>query len=164
MIVVDLLLLSSLGTSGTTLAAANHGVGHVNLMLLRPVGIFLTDWFVILDLVPEELDVLLVLVTPVGAVVFLMLDCRSMLLFGWRDHVADWLHGLALHGFIFGFSFLEHHFSAKANPILCARGSGWKWQGIITSAENTATEAKEGERSNRREKNWFGELLLLLLL
>ena len=63
MIVVDLLLLSSLGTSGTTLAAANHGVGHVNLMLLRPVGIFLTDWFVILDLVPEELDVLLVLVT-----------------------------------------------------------------------------------------------------
>ena len=110
MIIVDLLLLSSLGTSGATLAGANHSVGHVNLMLLRPIGILLTDWFVILDLVPKELDVLLVLVAPVRSVVFLMLDCRSMLLLGRRDHVADWLNGLALHGFIFGFSFLEHHF------------------------------------------------------
>ena len=156
MIKVDLLLLSGLGTSGATLAGANHSTGHVNLMLLRPIGIFLTDWFVILDLVPKELDVLLVLMAPMGAVlavVGFVNHCGTMLLFRWGDHVADRLH-LALRAFVFGFYFLEHHFLLHVHVVLFARCSCCKGYYIITSTKNTIAESEEGKPTQPHGKEW----------
>lgn len=105
-IIVYLLFGLALGTSRAARALLDRGMRDVDMMSPGPFRFLFRDGLAILDLVAKELDVLLILVTPVVSFIGLVLDGRSVLLLGRRDGITDRRY-LALGGL--GFSFLEDH-------------------------------------------------------